>query len=257
MKHNKYVWEEFESLWLKQFLEVVNAIKMINLYPERLHLANLGNLFHHDELLASQKEWVRLYNKFHTIEKDYYKPYHVPVNCDDYKTFIDLSKDGYPVFEPIYNAHTNKWFQMNRFESLQELIEFLDSDSYEPPVWDKEFAAQIETEVAELDMDDINQVFNRVAKGIKQIRALKIKKGFESPPILFPIAVALYMWANGIPWDRLIRLVLVDEGDMTSLIMRTADHLRQVASLKETHPDLAGMAENAIELILREPVYID
>jgi superfamily II RNA helicase len=48
----------------------------------------------------------------------------------------------------------------------------------------------------------------------------------------------------------------VDEGDMASLIMRTADHLRQVANLKETHPRLAETAEEAIRRILREPVYL-
>jgi hypothetical protein len=44
---------------------------------------------------------------------------------------------------------------------------------------------------------------------------------------------------------------------MASLIMRTADHLRQIANLEETHPQLSAVAANAIELILREPVYID
>jgi len=39
--------------------------------------------------------------------------------------------------------------------------------------------------------------------------------------------------------------------------MRTADHLRQVANLSDTHPELAAVAANAVELILREPVYID
>jgi hypothetical protein len=49
----------------------------------------------------------------------------------------------------------------------------------------------------------------------------------------------------------------VDEGDMTSLIVRTADHLRQMSNLAESHPDLAATAEKAITLILREPVYIE
>jgi hypothetical protein len=44
---------------------------------------------------------------------------------------------------------------------------------------------------------------------------------------------------------------------MASLIMRTGDHLRQIANLKETHPQLSTVAAKAIELILREPVYID
>jgi len=50
--------------------------------------------------------------------------------------------------------------------------------------------------------------------------------------------------------------VPVSEGDMASLVMRTADHLRQVVSLKDTHGDLAAIATEAVGLILREPVYL-
>jgi hypothetical protein len=52
-------------------------------------------------------------------------------------------------------------------------------------------------------------------------------------------------------------MIPVDEGDLASLIVRTADHLRQVTNLSETHPDLTSTAGTAIEQILREPVFIE
>ena len=98
--------------------------------------------------------------------------------------------------------------------------------------------------------------FERLVDCIKQIRAVKGKRGFENPPILFWPAAAVYMWARGVSWERLLEFVQIDEGDMASLIMRSADHLRQVINLRETHSQLASVAEDAIELLLREPVYI-
>ncbi|MBW2217796.1 MAG: hypothetical protein JRF34_11500 [Deltaproteobacteria bacterium] len=74
---------------------------------------------------------------------------------------------------------------------------------------------------------------------------------------MFWPAVALFLWAKGVPWEQLLESVSVNEGDLASLVMRTADHLKQVVNLKETHPELASVAEKAVELILREPVYID
>ena len=73
---------------------------------------------------------------------------------------------------------------------------------------------------------------------------------------MFWPCVALSLWARNVPWDRLLIFVPIDEGDMASLITRTADHLRQVMNLVETHPQLAALAEHAIKLIQREPVYI-
>ena len=72
---------------------------------------------------------------------------------------------------------------------------------------------------------------------------------------LFPSAgVAMYYWAQGRSWDEVIKTTGVAEGDMASLIMRTADNLRQIASLKDTHPEVAACAYRAREAILREPV---
>jgi superfamily II RNA helicase len=74
---------------------------------------------------------------------------------------------------------------------------------------------------------------------------------------MFWPAAALFMWAKGVPWERLLSLISADEGDIASLVMRTAAHLRQIVNLRESHPRLASEAENAIKLILREPVYLD
>ena len=46
----------------------------------------------------------------------------------------------------------------------------------------------------------------------------------------------------------------IAEGDMATLVLRTADNLRQISSLKDTYPDVAACAQKAREGILREPV---
>jgi len=67
----------------------------------------------------------------------------------------------------------------------------------------------------------------------------------------------IYEWATGGDWNRIIRKAGIADGDMAMLIMRTADNLRQIASLKETHPEMAALAWKAREAILREPVVFE
>ncbi len=43
------------------------------------------------------------------------------------------------------------------------------------------------------------------------------------------------------------------EGDLAMLVSRTADNLRQVASLTNVYPAIAKTSAQAISLILREP----
>ena len=124
-----------------------------------------------------------------------------------------------------------------------------------PFVWDRDAQVEVRTS-GSFDLKEIEDIFYNVRDSIEGIEGLKKRRGFENPPILFWPSAALFMWARGVPWERLLTLVPVNEGDMASLIMRTADHLRQVVSLRETHPGLASVAEEAVGLILREPVYI-
>ncbi len=124
-----------------------------------------------------------------------------------------------------------------------------------PFVWDRSQEMELKIKGV-LDLSRIETVFDRLLGHIDGIRTLKETRGFSNPPIMFWPAAALYMWAKGIPWKELLHFVSADEGDMASLIMRTADHLRQVADLRETHPELASAASEGIDLILREPVYI-
>jgi superfamily II RNA helicase len=124
-----------------------------------------------------------------------------------------------------------------------------------PFVWDRGQEIELKVEGI-LDLSGIETVFYRLLDQIEEMRVLKENRGFQSPPIMFWPAAALFMWARGVPWEELLHFVAADEGDMASLIMRTADHLRQVADLRETHPRLASVAGEAIDLILREPVLI-
>ena len=78
--------------------------------------------------------------------------------------------------------------------------------------------------------------------------------GFKSPQLYQSAGVAMYYWARGRSWDDVIKTTGIAEGDMASLVLRTGDNLRQIASLKDTHPETAACAMRAREAILREPV---
>jgi len=78
--------------------------------------------------------------------------------------------------------------------------------------------------------------------------------GFVSAKLYTSAGVAMYNWAQGRSWDDVIKTTGIAEGDMASLILRTADNLRQIAALKDTHPEVAACAYRAREAILREPV---
>jgi superfamily II RNA helicase len=125
-----------------------------------------------------------------------------------------------------------------------------------PFVWDRD--QDVELRIGRsLELKEIEDSLQSVFESMKAIRQLKVDRGFDNPPILIWPAIALFMWAKGIPWEDLLFHVPVGEGDMASMIIRTADHLRQVTNLKETHPELVSIARSAIDLILREPVFIE
>jgi len=124
-----------------------------------------------------------------------------------------------------------------------------------PFVWDRAQDLEIRIE-GPVNLLDCEKAFQRVLEGIEEMRRLQVRRGFEDPQILYWPGAALYLWTKGVPWEQLMSFIPVDEGDMASLITRTADHLRQVTNLEAFYPALAASAETAIKLIMREPVFI-
>ncbi len=122
-----------------------------------------------------------------------------------------------------------------------------------PFVWDR--GIDVETPGAG-GTNEAEELFRRVAEEIEPLRDLQRLRGFNAPPLLLWPAEAVYMWASGCSWESLLEMVRANEGDLASLMTRTADHLRQVAGLTSTHPQLAAHASEAVKLILREPVYV-
>ncbi len=78
--------------------------------------------------------------------------------------------------------------------------------------------------------------------------------GFATAKLYPSAGVAMYYWAQGSSWDTVIKATGIAEGDMATLVLRTADNLRQIAALKDTYPEIAACAYRAREAILREPV---
>jgi len=124
-----------------------------------------------------------------------------------------------------------------------------------PFVWDRTQEVDLRG-TAGMDLTPVEEVFRGMLDHLRDFMALKDLRGFKTPAISFWPSAILFMWARGATWETLLEVVSVGEGDLASLIMRTADHLRQVAALRETHPALADTAAKSIALILREPVYL-
>ncbi len=97
----------------------------------------------------------------------------------------------------------------------------------------------------------------RVVKAAATLSERMNRGGFPVASLSLWPAVVIHEWATGEEWTRIVRKTGIADGDLAMLIMRTADNLRQIASLKETHPETAALAWKAREAILREPVVFD
>lgn len=101
---------------------------------------------------------------------------------------------------------------------------------------------------------DLWKRFRGMVKTLKPLIQFMIARGFPVPSIMFWPAVSAFLWAEEVEWDVLIRHISADEGDLAMLMLRTADHLRQLVSLADQAPELAATARKAIPLMVRPPL---
>ncbi len=99
--------------------------------------------------------------------------------------------------------------------------------------------------------------FLEVKKSLSSFSARMSKKGFDTRPLILQPAATLYAWATGLPWEKVLSIAKMEEGDLAMLILRTADNLRHIRTLKDVFPEAASAAATAIDLIMRYPVVMD
>ena len=103
----------------------------------------------------------------------------------------------------------------------------------------------------------LGKAFDRVSRSTEPLSKRMAVAGFDTAPLPLWTSAAIYSWASGTEWDRIVQRTKMAEGDLAMLISRTADSLHQIASLKDTHPRIASLATAARRAILREPVVFD
>ncbi|MEE4264001.1 MAG: DEAD/DEAH box helicase [Desulfobacteraceae bacterium] len=104
--------------------------------------------------------------------------------------------------------------------------------------------------------DSLAKAFLKLSKGLKPFAARMAKNGFGVRPLYFRPSVVIFAWAQGESWEKVVSIAEMEEGDLAMLILRTADNLRHIRSLKEVFPEAAATAAEAIDKLMREPVVI-
>jgi superfamily II RNA helicase len=82
-------------------------------------------------------------------------------------------------------------------------------------------------------------------------------EGFPVRPLYLRPAAVLCHWVRGMPWEEVVALSDLEEGNLAMLILRTADNLRHIRSLTHVFPEAAESAATAVEAMLRDPVITD
>ena len=98
------------------------------------------------------------------------------------------------------------------------------------------------------------QLFRKIGNSLQPYAKEMTENGFESPTLYFLPAVTLYLWAQGMPWEEVVSISKMAEGNLAMLIFRTADNLRHIRNLGRFFPEAAETSGKAIDLILRDPV---
>jgi len=103
----------------------------------------------------------------------------------------------------------------------------------------------------------LSRAFARMVDNLGPLTERMTAAGFPVQPLYFWTSAVVYAWASGEDWDGILKRAGISDGEMAMLILRTADNLRQIASLRESHPEMAELAMRARDAILREPVVFE
>ncbi len=189
--------------------------------------------------------WRSFLHHFHLLQNEGY------VNADGRLTEDGLWASKLRLDQPLLIS------EVIRQQAFPEDQPALLAAMIAPFVFDRDRPGDTNTGGLTFRYPELAGPFFRMMQALQSLRQRLEEAGFELPPLPFWSTVIVYHWARGESWEALRKLTGMDEGDLAMVILRTADHLRQIESLMDTHPRLAASAHHAITIILREPVLVE
>ncbi len=123
-----------------------------------------------------------------------------------------------------------------------------------PFVVDSDRGEELESSLS-VSSRELSRRLDRMKRDLRDLSRRMKRRGFEISEIPTWPALSAFLWAKGVSWEALLKAVPLEEGAMSMMIMRTADHLNQIIGLRRSHPELAETAAEAVPLIFREPVW--
>ncbi|MDY6843411.1 MAG: helicase-related protein, partial [Thermodesulfobacteriota bacterium] len=182
---------------------------------------------------------------------------------DKFLQYLDFLKEENFVREDNTLTEEGKWASQLRIDQPLMIAEGLRKGvftEFDPVL----LAAQVAPFVYDREVDDefdeslvpkrLIKAYHKMVQSLLPLIKRKKKKGFEVRQIPFWPAATVYSWASGEQWETILEVSGLTEGDCAMLISRTADNLRQIASLTTVYPQIAKVSSEAIARILREPI---
>jgi superfamily II RNA helicase len=169
-----------------------------------------------------------------------------------------LDKEGAPTAD-------GKWAARLRLDQpllIAELIRSGDFSELDPVtlaslispfVVDKDREVRLDRELWK-DTRRLWRKFRRMIESLKPLINFMISRGFDFPAITFWPCAGTLLWTSQVEWDELTENLSADEGDLAMMLLRTADHLRQLIGLEDHEPELAAAAKQGVQLIMRPPL---
>lgn len=104
LSEKQHLFTQFIAEWGDEFNKIFHILRYVSSYPRLAGRFARHGINNTPELIdRSQTEWLGLVSQFsHPLERDFFKPYWVPLEHDGYNLFIDLSSPGFTLFEAQY-----------------------------------------------------------------------------------------------------------------------------------------------------------
>ncbi|NVM56909.1 MAG: DEAD/DEAH box helicase, partial [Desulfobacterales bacterium] len=153
---------------------------------------------------------------------------------NDFVKHLEFLKEEGFVTEENKLTHDGIWASQLRLDQPLIIAEGLrrgvlpDSDAallaaqVAPFVHDRDMEAKLDESAVP---KRLLKAYDKMGRALSPLMERKTMRGFEVRPVHLWPAASLYAWANGQPWQKVLEIAGMEEGDLAMLVSRTANNL--------------------------------